>query len=597
MTTDVERFLRDADAGAARPRRRWRCCARAAAECAGELLPDARYEAGPRSRGAWSHARLAELLRRGADWERLDGGRADGRGRVPGADAGGDRRGSAARRDPLVRAPADRAGPRARRAARCRDTGAVRPLHRGRSSRRAGVRRSRGRARRCRGAAAAVAGGGTAALLVRGPTGIGKSAFCREVVHRAREGGWRVITVAAAASGAPYGADRCGDRAAPGRRARVAGSAARAHAVDSRRAEPARGAGAAAAGCADAPSGHRRAAACACAAGRLLADRAVRRGRAPVSTRRPPTSCTSSWRAAAGIRCVVMLAYRAEWMRTSLAARHHRARRAATARCRCELGPLDDGEIAELVALAAPVRPGAEAVARIVGAAQGSPFFALELDSRAGAASADALPQTVREAITERLVGLDATTMDALTALAVADEELDLAERARAHRAGRARRVRAARRRAGRRGSRRRRNALPVPPRARPPGARPTTCRRIAVCGCTATPPGGWSTAGAAPELIADHWLKGERPAEAVDVAAGRRAPRGRRRRLRRRARRRSSACSTEAPAHHDGLCLRAEILDALGDGRAPERLRRRGRRASASPRPRSCGRARRSRS
>lgn len=25
------------------------------------------------------------------------------------------------------------------------------------------------------------------------------------------------------------------------------------------------------------------------------------------------------------------------------------------------------------------------------------------------------------------------------------------------------------------------------------------------------------------------------------------------------------------APAHHDGLCLRAEILDALGDGRAPD--------------------------
>jgi len=76
--------------------------------------------------------------------------------------------------------------------------------------------------------------------------------------------------------------------------------------------------------------------------------------------------------------------------------------------------------------------------------------------------------------------------------------------------------------------------------------------------------------AGGTAELIAHHWLKGERPHEAIPwlVAATRRAIRvgafadalAQVERL-----------LLEEPAHHGGLCLRAEILDALGDGRAPE--------------------------
>ncbi len=76
--------------------------------------------------------------------------------------------------------------------------------------------------------------------------------------------------------------------------------------------------------------------------------------------------------------------------------------------------------------------------------------------------------------------------------------------------------------------------------------------------------------AGAAAELIAEHWLKGERPDEAQPwlVAATRRAVAvgafadglAQVERL-----------LKEAPDHHDGLCLRAEILDALGDSRAPD--------------------------
>ncbi len=134
-------------------------------------------------------------------------GRAHRRGRLPGAHARGDRRRSPARRDPLVRAPADRARARARRDAgrrrRRRSTSAARPDVRlgepafvGREAELAaaatqlGVASRAEESRRC---------------SCAGPPGIGKSAFCREVVARAREGGWRVVTVKARDAGAPYG--------------------------------------------------------------------------------------------------------------------------------------------------------------------------------------------------------------------------------------------------------------------------------------------------------------------------------------------------------------------------------------------------------
>jgi hypothetical protein len=75
--------------------------------------------------------------------------------------------------------------------------------------------------------------------------------------------------------------------------------------------------------------------------------------------------------------------------------------------------------------------------------------------------------------------------------------------------------------------------------------------------------------AGGAPELVARHWLDGDRPAEAVPwlLDAARRAAR-------------LGAFSdglahverllAEDDEHHDALALRAEILDALGDNRAP---------------------------
>jgi tetratricopeptide (TPR) repeat protein len=75
---------------------------------------------------------------------------------------------------------------------------------------------------------------------------------------------------------------------------------------------------------------------------------------------------------------------------------------------------------------------------------------------------------------------------------------------------------------------------------------------------------------GASPELIAEHWLKGERPSEAVEW-------------LQRAAERAMEIGAfvdalaqierllIERPKHPHALRLRAEILDALGDGRAPD--------------------------
>jgi hypothetical protein len=47
--------------------------------------------------------------------------------------------------------------------------------------------------------------GETRALLVRGSTGIGKSALRREIAQRASDDGWRVVTVSCTAAGPPYG--------------------------------------------------------------------------------------------------------------------------------------------------------------------------------------------------------------------------------------------------------------------------------------------------------------------------------------------------------------------------------------------------------
>ena len=565
VTIDVEGFLRDAELAL----RGFDddACARAAAGCPGELLPDAPYEAWTQQPRRQVHARLTELLHRSAGWERLM--------EVEPTDEAACRK--------LMRAAID-AGQRhvairwyeRLRIAMVRDLGAqpgaeTRALY---DQCTAGVRLGErvfvGREAELAdalGHLGTAAGGGTGALLVRGPTGIGKSAFCREVVNRADEGGWRVITVTAMASGPPYG---------------PIGAAVEQLLVHGRAlldALPERTRSMLAELTPLAPPAPPLVGAMT----RHQVVAALRRALALPGTASPTVLCVEDAHlldeatadvlhqlvaGGGGDPLLVVLTYRAEWMRTSLPrgitelARHDRT-------LPLQLGPLDDDRIAELVTLAALTRPAPEAVARLVRAAEGSPFFALELARALASGATDPLPRTVRQAITERLVGLEPTTMDGLATLAVAEDELDLAsvlaltglEERDAFAlldaaldtgvlvvAGARYRFRHALVRQALTDGLARHRRLQLHRAA---------ARRLVA-------------AGGAPELIADHWLKGERPSEAVDwlLCATRRAvdvgafadALAQIERL-----------LIEAPAHHDGLCLRAEILDALGDSRAPE--------------------------
>ncbi len=565
VSVDVERFLEAAEL--ALRGREPDACAKAAAACPGELLPDSPYEAWAQEPRRRVQTYLVELLRRGADWERIV--------EIDAADEGACRELmrtaiAAGRRHVAIRCY------ERLRTALIRELGTqpdteTRALY-GRcvAGVRLGERAFVGRAEELAEAAGQLrvaADGGASALLVRGPAGIGKSAFCREVVTRAGEEGWRAITIAATTSRAPYG-----PIGAAVEQLLVSGRAhldALSERTRSTLAElsplapsPARLEGA--------PTRHQVVA-------------ALRRALALPGTI-PPTvlaiddahlldeataDVLHQLVAGGGANpLLVVLAYRAEWMRTSLP--RGLTELAGSARARSlQLGPLDDGRMAELVAHAAPVRPPPEAVARIVGAAEGSPFFALELTRALGTGAESSLPKTLRQAIMDRLTGLDAATVDALTALAVASDELDLAgvvaitgldERDAFTVLDDALDVGAL----VVEGTRYRfrhalvrqtlTDALPAHRRVR---LHRDAARRLVA-------------AGAAPELIAEHWLKGERPADAVEwlLAATRRAvgvgafadALARVERL-----------LAQEPAHHDGLRLRAEILDSLGDRRAPD--------------------------
>jgi len=565
VSTDVECFLRDADLALRDGDSD--ACAKAAEGCPGELLPDAPYEEWTHAPRRQVHARLTQLLRRSAGWERLlevePTDEAACRELMRAAIDAGERH-AAIRwyerlRIAMVRELGAQPGAQTR-ALYDQCTAGVRLGERAFVGRDVELAQAAGQLK-------SVAAGGTAALLVRGPTGIGKSAFCREVVHRAQEGGWRVISVTATAAGAPYGPigavleqllvhGRASLDALPDRTRSILAALS----PLARPAPPLPG-----------------------ALTRHQVVAALRRALTLPATPSPTVLCVEDAHlldeATADILhqlvaggsddpLLVMLAYRAEWMRTSLP-RGITELAAGDRTLSLQLGPLDDAEIAELVALAAAVRPDADAVARIARTAEGSPFFALELTRALASGAADALPQTVRQAITERLVGLDPTTTDALTTLAVAGDELDLASVLAL--TGLQERDAFALLDAAldsgvlvvtgthyrfRHGLVRQALTDGLAPHRRVQLHRDAAQRLVAADG--------------APELIADHWLKGERPTEAVDwlLAAARRAvgvgafadALAEIERL-----------LIETPAHHEGLCLRAEILDALGDRRAPE--------------------------
>ncbi len=542
-------------------------CARVAASYAGDLLPACPYEPWTQEPRRRALACLTELLRRGGRWERLLN--------VEPTDEVACQQLMSAAIDAGQRHVALRWYERLR-VALVRDLGVqpgarTRALYdRATAGVRIGERAFVGRQpelARIATVLSAVADGGTAAVLVRATAGVGKSALCREVMHRAREGGWRVLTVTGTVSGAPY--DPIGSAVAQvlvDGRGPLHALPARTHSV---LAELSPLAG-------PAPPLDS-------ALTRHQVVAAFERALDLATTESPTLLCVEDAHlcdeATAGVLhqlvaggggrpLVVLLACRAEWIWTSLPrgivelARDDRT-------LTLELGPLEDAAIARLVALAALERASPDSVDDVVELARGHPFFALELARTLAAGTTSPLPETVRAAIRDRFAELDADVLDALAALAIVEDDLDIASvlaLTGRDESGAFALLDAALDAgvlvvAGTRYRFRHelvRQALTddLAPHRRV-GLHRDAARRLEL-------------AGAAAELVARHWLKGERADAAVPwlLRAARHATRvgafadglGHVARL-----------LVAQPAHCEALCLRAEILDALGDNRAPD--------------------------
>lgn len=405
---------------------------------------------------------------------------------------------------------------------------------------------------------------GARAIVVRGETGIGKSALVREIAARARQDGWRVADATATVGAEPYApiatvveqllADRRDELSLlpPHTRAVLATLTPLASAT----ASPL-----------DALTRHQ-----------LIG--ALRRVFALDDDPVPVLLCIEDAHladeatadvlhqlivgGAAGVPLVALLTLRAEWMRTSLPAGVRdlsRSERVVVV----ELGPLEDDEVAALVR---DVASDSVSVSRIVAAADGRPFFALEL-ARALADGVAPLPGSVRAALEARFTQLRPAELDQLSALAVADGAVGLAgvfgltglaedDAFALLDAALAAGVLVVDDGAYRFRHELVRRALldDLPPHRRLAVHR-EAARRLAA-------------AGQRPELVARHLLAGEQPAEAVPwlleaarraVAVGAFAD----------ARGAVEELLAAAPAHVEGLVLRAEVLDALGDVGAPD--------------------------
>jgi DNA-binding SARP family transcriptional activator len=396
------------------------------------------------------------------------------------------------------------------------------------------------------------------ALVVRGPGGIGKTTLCRELSAVAGDRGWLVLMVAASRAREAYAPVTAAIEQLLHRDRGVLDTL-----PDATRATLA-GLTALAAPATPAPGGltrhmvigavHRLLTACRDVTGVvLILDDAHLADEATVELWDQLARTT-------GAPILGVAAHRAEGVPASLARAAAGLRRAG--RCaEIDLGPLAPDEVALLVNGA-----DAAAVERIVAMAQGNPFFALEL--RRGLGSTAAVAPSAWAAITERFLDLDDATAAGLRRLAVAADVLDpvdvpalagltepeafaLLDAALAAGAlvvsGTGYRFRHELVRQA--------LAAQVPPHHWIAIHRDTAQRLAAV--------------GADPALVARHWLDGGRPDEAVpwllaaahrdialgafDDALGRLEP-----------------LLAHRPRHAAGLRTRAEVLDALGDRRAP---------------------------
>ncbi len=90
-----------------------------------------------------------------------------------------------------------------------------------------------------------------------------------------------------------------------------------------------------------------------------------------------------------------------------------------------DLGPLPDDDAADLVAHATPRPLAPVVVERIVQLAEGNPFAVLELARGVGLDAGARLPQSAREAIAARLCDVDDATMSLLKCLALTGDEFE----------------------------------------------------------------------------------------------------------------------------------------------------------------------------
>jgi DNA-binding SARP family transcriptional activator/tetratricopeptide (TPR) repeat protein len=558
ITVDAQRFERLAQAALARGAPD--ACAEAARACGGELLPGARYEPwaeAPRQRLRACH--LA-LLRAAGLWEQLAEAEptdepAHRELMQRALDAGN--RPAAIRWYGRLRAALQALGVRPAAATEALYEECVRGL-------RVAGPPLVGRADELARIAAllsAPADARGAGWVVRGAAGIGKSAFCRETASVARERGWMVIALDVVQGSRPY-AVACDavERLTLQDRSVLDAIGAPARSVLAQLSPLA-----APAATLQGPLGRHQVIG---ALRRLLLAAA---GGRPVILQVDDAHLVDEadadlllHLAASGSPVVVALALRPNAGPAAL--ERGITRLAGSGRLALiELGPLDDEQATQLIALAA-ARPLDDAlVARIVRAAAGNPFAALELARAAGAGAQ--LPADAREAITARLCDVGDETLPALRRLALAGDEFDTATVVALTGEGEAQAFTLldAALRAGVlvvAGDRYRfrhelvRQALveEIPPH-----------RRLAVHRDAAR---RLTTLDAAPGAVAHHWLAGGCPGEAQPwlLAAAREAM--------------TVAAFADAmkflapllehaPTHVEALRLRAEALDALGDPRA----------------------------
>jgi DNA-binding SARP family transcriptional activator/tetratricopeptide (TPR) repeat protein len=418
---DAEHFARQAEAALAR--RDPAECAEAARGYASELLPGARYEAWTEAARERLHAAHVDLLRASAQWERLaqlePTDEPAHRALMQRELASGNRAAALRWYAHLSEALQEGLG-----VAPDRQTEAL--YEHCLSGLRANGPAFVGRALPL---AQAMAWLGTApderpgGIALRGPGGIGKSALCREIGLQARARGWSVLRVDAARSGQAYAmvaalAERLlvADRSLLDR---IGASARNVLALISPLAAPAEPL--------PGPLGRHQVVGAvrrlliASAAGAdvlLQVDDAHRAGEADIDV--------LLQLAMAGTPVCVLLSLRPVMPESALAQGVARLHRAGAMQL-LDLEPLDDEECHRLVLRAAGGPLAAGAVARVVAAAEGNPFAAIELAHCAVAAVDGRLPTSTADAVLARLCDVPQEPMALLKWLALVGDSFEVA--------------------------------------------------------------------------------------------------------------------------------------------------------------------------